>query len=114
QRVSFDDLERLLERLVAVREERRVAGVVIDGVEALEHLPGQVRDVTRVATGNMLVRQALEQGPSDRLADRGLRSGQLAVHHVEDDALVSKAALAVRRILALDADALLLERVLGQ
>ena len=83
-------------------------------MKAAQLLPGEVRDVLRIATRNVLVGKSLEQRLPNRAIDRGARGGERSLHLVEDDALVAKTALGVGRILELEADPFLLERILGE
>ncbi len=91
-----------------------VAGVVVAGVEPAEHLPGEVGDVLRVAAADIRVCQAGKQRPADRAVDGGPGRREGALHLVEDDAPVSQPALRIGGVLELEADPLLLERVLAQ
>ena len=111
---ALDHLKRGLQRLVAIRVKARVARVVVAPVKEAQLLPGEVRDVLRIATRNVLVGKSLEQRLPNRAIDRGARGGERSLHLVEDDALVAKTALGVGRILELEADPFLLERILGE
>jgi hypothetical protein len=70
--------------------------------------------VLRVATRDVLVRQAGEERASHSLLDGRLGRCEGALHLVEDDALVAQAAAGIFGVLELEADALLLERVFGE
>ena len=91
-----------------------VARVVVTSVELLQVVPGQVGDVLRIATRHVRVGQSWEQRLADRAVDGRAWRGERALHLVEHDALVSEAAVRVGGVLELEADPLLLERVLRQ
>src|SRR5207253_10621535 len=113
-RLFLDCLECSLQVLVAVRVTARVARVVVARVEIAEHLPCEVWDVLRITTGDMRIGQAWEQCLADGAVDRGVRSGERALHLIEDDALVAEAAVWIGWVLELVADSLLLECVFAQ
>ena len=114
ERLLLDCLEGSLQVLVAVRVKARVARVVVARVEIAEHLPCEVWDVLRITTGDMRIGQAWEQRLADGAVDRGVRSGERALHLIEDDALVAEAAVWIGWVLELVADSLLLECVFAQ
>ena len=88
--------------------------MVVARVEIAEHLPCEVWDVLRITTGDMRIGQAWEQCLADGAVDRGVRSGERALHLIEDDALVAEAAVGIGWVLELVADSLLLECVFAQ
>jgi hypothetical protein len=114
QCVFFDRGEGSIQRLVAIGVEVRVARVVVRRVKAAQLLPGEIGDVLRVSARIIGVGQTRKQRAAQVALHGRLRRRQRTFHLVEDHALVTEPARGLGRILELEADSLLLERVLLQ
>jgi hypothetical protein len=104
-----EDLQALLDVVVAVEPHARVARMVKLSVELLELLEAQIRDHRRVAAGIDAVRVVREQRLLRLARQDAVRAAVHTLHLVEDDALERHLAL---RLVELVVPSLLEERLL--
>src|SRR5207245_8812470 len=114
ERVLLDGGERSVQWLVAICIEIGVAGVVMSGVETAQPRPRQLGYVLWIAAGDACVSETWKQCAAEVLLHCGLRRRQSSLHLVEDDALETKSARGVGRVLEFESDAFLLEGILRQ
>src|SRR6266852_8711312 len=112
--VPLDCGERPVQRLVAVGIEVGVAGVVMRGVKSPKLLPGEIWNVLGVSSRLVLIGETGEERAAEIALHGCLWRRQRPLHLVVNDAFVAEPARRVGWVLELEADPLLLERILGE